>query len=190
LESIRLRRLLTTLIIIAVCPAAALTQASGSSPTDPAPAGLTLAGIIECGEGYTAHELYDMKITLVEAVRGEEAWKRIQAASNVNKPAPPGFEYVLARIKFEYYARGNPGTCVHALGPEQFTAYSANGEDYRAVALVPPKPELRKGLKSGESINGWAVFMVAQQDRAPLIYYSADQGGGTQHGGGKWFVIR
>jgi hypothetical protein len=190
LKSMRLRHLLAALITVAAVTAAASAQTSGSSPTDPAPAGLALSGIIECGEGYTSHELYDMKITLVEAVRGEEAWKHIRAANNSNKPAPPETEYVLARIKFEYHARGNPGTCIHSLGPEQFTAYAPNGEAYKAVDVVPPKPVLRKDLKSGEIIDGWIVFAVAKQDKAPLIYYSVDQGGGTQHGGGKWFAIR
>jgi hypothetical protein len=47
-----------------------------------------------------------MKITLVEVIRGEVAWKRIREARQSNKAAVPGFVYVLARVKFEYYARG------------------------------------------------------------------------------------
>jgi hypothetical protein len=169
---------------------AASAQTPGSSPTDPAPAGTTVAGIVECGQGYTSHELYDMKISLLEVVRGEAAWKRIREASSSNKPPAAGLEYILARVKFEYYARGTPGLCIHQLVPDQFTAYSANGEDYKAASVVPPKPEMRKGLKSGESIEGWLVFEVAKEDKAPLMYYSADAGGAVQHGGGKWFLLR
>lgn len=165
-------------------------ETQGSSPTAPAPVGATVAGIIECGQGYTSHELYDMKITLLEVVRAEEAWKRIREASDSNKPPASGFDYVLARVKFEYYARGTPGLCVHQLIPDQFTAYSANGDDYKPVAVVPPKPELRKGLKSGETLEGWLVFSVNQQDKAPLMSYSADTGGAIMHGGGKWFLLR
>jgi len=168
---------------------AASAQTLGSSPTAPAPVGLTVSGIIECGQGYTSHELYDMRITVIESVRGMDAWRRIQAASSTNKPAGPGSEYILAKVRFEYFARGNPGTCIHPLNPEQFAAYSANGTDYKAAGVVLPKPELRKDLKSGESVEGWLAFTVAQQDKSPLMYYSADQGGGTQHGGGKWFVL-
>jgi hypothetical protein len=181
-------RLVTLILFFTVSTAMAQTQ--GSSPANPAPVGVTLSGIIECGQGYTSHELYDMKITVMEIVRGEEAWKRIQDADPSNKPSDPGFDYVLAHTKFEYRARGTPGLCVHQLVPDQFTAYSANGEDYKAVRIVPPKPEMRKGLKSGEMVEGWLVFMVAQQDKAPLMSYSADSGGAIMHGGGKWFLLR
>jgi hypothetical protein len=176
------------IVVSLACPAAA--QIVGSSPSDPAPSGLTLAGIIECGQGYTSHELYDMKITVLEVVRGDEAWKRLKEASASNKAPAPGLDYVLARIKFEYQARGTPGLCVHQLNPDQFTAYSANGEDYKAVSVVLPKPELRKDMKSGEAIEGWVAFMVSQQDKAPLISYSADAGGAVVHGGGKWFLLK
>jgi hypothetical protein len=184
-------RFWAALVLFAIALPGAFAQGQGSSPSDPVPSGTTVSGIIECGEGYTSHELYDMKITLLEVVRGEQAWKLLHAASSSNKPAEPGTEYLFARIKFEYSARGLPGTCVHQLTPEEFTAYSANGEDYKAVSLVPPKPELRKGLKSGESAEGWVVFAVAKDDRAPLMLYSAaDSGGAVQHGGGKWFLLR
>jgi hypothetical protein len=78
---------------------------------------------------------------------------------------------------------------VHQLGPEQFTAFSADGVDYRNPSVVPPKPELRKGMKSGESIEGWIAFEVAQQDKNPVMSYSADSGGAVMHGGGKWFRL-
>ena len=178
------------LILAPLALPAASAQTAGSSPSDPAPVGKTIAGIVECGEGYTSHELYDMKITLVEVLRGDAAWKRLNEASASNKPPAPGFDYVLARIKFEYQARGTPGLCVHQLSPEQFVAYSANGEDYKPASVVPPKPELRKGMKSGETVEGWIAFMVSQQDKAPLISYSADDGGAVMHGGGKWFLLK
>jgi hypothetical protein len=151
--------------------------------------GKTITGIVECGQGYTSHELYDMKITILEALRGEEAWGRLKQTSSSNKPAAPGREYVIARVRFEYYARGVPGACIHQLAPEQFTAFSADGIDYKSASVVSPKPELRKGMKSGEILEGWITFEVAQQDRKPLISYSADAGGAVMHGGGKWFQL-
>jgi hypothetical protein len=163
---------------------------AGSSPADPAPPGVTLNGIIECGQGYTSHELYDMKITLVEVLRGDEAWKRIKDANPSNKQADSGFEYILARVKFEYYARGTPGSCIHQLIPDQFASYSADGSDYKPAVVVSPKPELRKDMKAGETLEGWIVFMVAKEDKSPLMSYSADRGGAIVHGGGKWFVLR
>jgi len=178
------------LFIVAACINLVHAQTPGSSPAAPAPSGVTIAGIVECGQGYTSHELYDMKITLVEAIRGEEAWKRIREASPSNKQAEPGFEYVLARVKFEYYARGTPGLCIHHLSPQQFSSVSLDGKDYQLAQVVLPKPELRKDMKSGEAVEGWIAFAVSQQDKAPLMTYSADQGGAIVHGGAKWFLLR
>ena len=168
---------------------AATAQTRESSPLSPAPVGSVVAGIVECGQGYTSHELYDMKITLLEVFRGEEAWKRLQAASPSNKPAPPGQDYVIARVRFEYSARGLPGRCVHQLVPEQFSAYSTDGATYDAPALIAPKPEMRSGLKSGQTFEGWVAFAVPLQDKNPLMNYSADSGGAVMHGSGTWFKL-
>jgi hypothetical protein len=65
--------LATALIIIMAGLSAAWAQTAGSSPSKPVLTGKTVAGIVECGEGYTSHELYDMKTTLLEVIRGEEA---------------------------------------------------------------------------------------------------------------------
>jgi hypothetical protein len=178
------------LIFVFAAFSAASTQTAGSSPSDPAPLGTPVAGIVECGEGYTSHELYDMKITLMEVIRGEEAWKRIQDASSSNKPPASDTDYILARVRFEYYARGTPGLCIYTLVPYDFTAYSADGQGYPAATVTPPKPEMRKKLKSGEAFEGWVVFSVPKADKAPLMFYSPDTGGAVQHGGSKWFLLR
>jgi hypothetical protein len=185
-----MRIYIALIVFIFAASAAAFAQAPGSGPGNPAAKGTMLTGIIECGEGYTSHELYDIKITLMEVVRGDDAWKRIQEASAANKPAQPGAEYVLARVKFGYNARGNPGVCVHPLKPDQFTAYSSSGEDYANPAVIVPKPELRKNLKSGDVVEGWVVFQIPQKDQAPLMSYAADSGGAVDHGGSKWFLLK
>ncbi len=190
LKQTQLYCLLASSIIVAASLSPLPAQTPGSSPADPASTGITLAGIVECGKGYTSHELYDMKITLIEVARGEEAWKRLKEASPSNKAAEPGFEYVLARVKFEYYARGTPGLCIHHLSPQQFSAVSLEGQDYRIAEVVLPKPDLSKDMKSGETVDGWIAFSVSQQDKGPLMTYSADQGGAIMHGGAKWFVLR
>ena len=161
----------------------------GSSPFEPAAAGVKLSGIVECGRGYTSHELYNMKITLLEVVRGNDAWESLRKISDTNKPPDPGFDYVLARVKFEYYARGTPGLCVHKVTPQQFTAFSADGVDYPAANVSPPKPEMRGELQSGEYLEGWVVVLVPQADQKPLLSYSADAGGAVLHGGTKWFKL-
>ncbi len=177
------------LILLMAVFSAAMAQTPGSSPSNPASIGVATTGIVECGQGYTSHELYDMKLTLLEVFRGEEAWTRLKAASSSNKPAAAGNEYVIAHVKFEYRARGTPGLCIHQIVPGQFTAFSADGIDYKSSAVAPPKPEMRKDIKSGETMDGWVAFAVAQQDKTPIMAYSADEGGAVEHGGMKWFQL-
>ena len=177
------------LLTITAVMATSTTAQEGSSPFEPASAGIRLSGIVECGQGYTSHELYDMNITLLEVVRGDDAWERLRKTGSTNKPADPGFDYILARVKFEYHARGTPGTCVHQVTPQQFMAFSADGVDYPAANVSPPKPEMHGALRSGEHLDGWVVLLVPQADQKPLLNYSADAGGAVLHGGSKWFKL-
>ena len=177
------------LLAMTVLMAPTTAAQEGSSPFEPAPVGAKISGIVECGQGYTSHELYNMKITLLEVVRGDEAWERIRKVSDTNKPADPDSDYILARAKFEYSARGTPGLCVHEITPQQFTAFSADGVDYPAANVSLPKPEMRGKLRSGEHLEGWFAVLVPQADQKPLLTYSADAGGAVLHGGGKWFKL-
>lgn len=172
-----------------ITPLSGSLAGEGGSPFDPAPIGAELSGIIECGRGYTSHELYNIKITLLEVIRGGKAWKRINKVSDANKPAGSDFEYILARLKFEYHARGKPGLCVHKLTPGQFTACSPDGEDYPYADVILPGPEMRGNLRSGDSLEGWIALLVPVTDENPLLYYSADAGKAVLHGGNIWFRL-
>ena len=155
----------------------------GRSPSSPAPIATSVVTMIECGEGYTSNELYDMTITVTEVVRGQKASGLIRGAPEA------GSEYILAHIRVKYLARGLPGKCSHELRPEQFTALSADGREYKAPSVPLPKPALGGSLHSGESQEGWVAFSVAQDDRKPLMTFTADPTGAAQHGGNIWFQL-
>lgn len=179
--------LLLTMIMAA--PMIKAEAGEGSSPFDPASTGVRLSGIVECGRGYTSHELYDMKITLQEVIRGKKAWEGLKKASDKNKPAEKGFEYILARVLFEYYARGKPGLCVHKLSHEQFIACSSDGEEYPTSNLILPAPQMKGDLNSGEHLEGWIALVVPKSDKTPLLFYTADAGKAVMHGGNMWFKL-
>jgi len=149
------------------------TEQSGLSPRSPAAIEQVVKSFIACGnpQEYTVHERYDTNIVVLEVVRGEEAWDLIKAASSSNKPADAGFEYVLARIRIEYYARTLPGSCGHELEAEQFAAYSTDGKKYVSATVVPPTPELSGTLFSGDTREGWLAFQVPEDDRTPLLAF-------------------
>ena len=56
--------------------------------------------------GTSASLTYDDKVefdfTVLEVIRGEEAWQRVSAANRYNDAAPSGTEYVMAKVAAEY----------------------------------------------------------------------------------------
>jgi hypothetical protein len=138
---------------------------------------------IACGESASVSEPYDANLTLVEIVRGAEAWKRLQAASDSNPAPAAGHEYILANIRFDMKARGAPGDKTFDLGRAlQFSALSAEFEEYPAPSLVLPKPELKRRVASGEKAEGWIAFAVKRGDARPLMLFDPSSGGAMQRG--------
>lgn len=155
------------------------------------PIGTTVATLIEFGNEYSSQvELYDAKITVMEVVRGDKAWDMIRGANSGNEPPKIGFDYVLARIRFDYSARSAPGNTPYALDGSQFTAMAADGRDYPIARLVEvPKPVLRATMHSGDSAQGWAAFLVAQSDRKPLMVFREQVDTMLRRGVGSFFRL-
>ena len=162
--------------------------AQSNSPGTAAAIGATVAGIVECGEGYSSHELYNVKVSVQEILRGPPASERLSAASEIPAPAADS-EYLLARVSFNFKARGKPGLCAHPLRPTQFKAISAAGAEYPRPDFPPPDPALTGEIKSGETLIGWLVYIVPRIDSTPLLYFNVDENGGVSHGGNLWFKL-
>ena len=167
----------------------AYAQRIGSSPAAPAPVGATVQTIVECGDGYESHELYDARITLLEAVRGEQAWELIKAAEATAEAPKDGWDYLLAHVKFDYAARGRPGDCAHNLKEQEFVSTAPDGQPYAATSVPPPKPRLNGTMHSGDSLEGWVVFSVPRADGLVLMSFGTKEGGGFVHGGNTWFKL-
>ena len=177
------------ILITVIAGLGTAVHAAGHMPSQAGAVGTTIAGIIECGQGYTSHELYDVRINVHELYRGEQAWQRLQQVSSSNQPPARGNDYILARIKFEYEARGKPGNCVHDVKRSHYTALSMQDNRYPVPSVVVPQPALSGPLHSGESIDGWIAFEVARTDKKPLMTFSVDDSGAVQHVGKLWFKL-
>jgi hypothetical protein len=148
------------------------TLEMGSSSTYAAPIGATVPAIVELEDMYRAPETYDVRITVMEILRGETSADLMNKASAFNAPAKNGFEYVAAHIRFEYSARGAPGDKTWELRGNQFDAFSGEGKLYENPSIVPPEPGLSGTLSSGDSKQGWIVFTVAKNDRKPVMIFN------------------
>jgi hypothetical protein len=139
------------------------------------PVGVPLVTTISFGDDYsTPVELYDAKITVLEVIRGEKAWAFLSKASSSNQPVGTDQEYIVARVQFEYSARGAPGDKSYTLREDQFTSESFDGNEYRTPAVRLPAPGLNNTLHSGDSAEGWVAFAVARNDAKPRMVFKED----------------
>jgi hypothetical protein len=169
----------------------AQTRAPRSAKSYAQPVGVPLSTIIIFGDQYNGgDELYDVKITVAEVVRGEKALQIVKAAGDANVAPGAGMEYLLARVRFEFSARVRPEHYSYMLEPAQFSAISAATEPYTSASFAAPlKPELRSTLHSGDSAEGWVAFLVPRGDHTPLMLFHEDVGNLSHEGNGSIFKL-
>jgi hypothetical protein len=124
------------------------------------------------------------EVTLLEVIRGTQAWQRVQQANLYNEPAPEGQEYLLARIRFKLTDAPSPDM-QYALWSGAFTAVSQDGRDYPFSLALPPGPPIDASLYPGASHEGWEVFQVSADDEQPLLAF----GRAFDGTGGAWWKM-
>ena len=160
-----------------------------SSPTNPAAIGTTVKSMIELGS--VSANIYDIAITNLEVIRGQEALSRLKSASASNPAPPAGMEYVLARVKFELKGRYTSDTMGMNIGdnPLQWVALRSDLTEITKPALKVPSPEMVGRVEPGKSIEGWVAFAVDTSDARPIMVFDPDTGGGTGRGMTMFFKL-
>jgi hypothetical protein len=181
-----------TFVLLGLTVAASLhpALAQDNSSTNPAAVGSPVRSMVELGSVYT--NIYDIAITILETVRGRDAMDRLKAASPDNKMPAEGFEYVLARIKFEFKARAVSDKIPFDLGnaPLQWVALAGKDlTEYDRVSLTIPKPALAGMVKPGQTVEGWVAFAVDRKDSKPVVVFDPDTGGATGRGKTLFFKL-
>jgi hypothetical protein len=164
--------------------------AQDNSPTNPAAVNTPVRSMIELGSVYT--NIYDITITVLETVRGNAAMDRLKVASPDVKAPANGFEYVLARIKFDFKRRYVSDNLPFNLGDEPLQWVALSGSDlteYSSVSVTVPKPALVGRIKPGSSTEGWVAFAVQQKDSKPVMVFDPDTGGATGRGKTLFFKL-
>jgi hypothetical protein len=163
--------------------------AQDNSSTNPAAVGAPVRSMVELGSVYS--NIYDITITVLETVRGTEAMNRLKAASPSNGMPAEGFEYILARIKFEHKGRAVSDNLPFDLGnaPLQWIALAADLTEYPRVSVSVPNPALAGMVKPGQSVEGWVAFAVDRKDSTPVMVFDPDTGGATGRGRTLFFKL-
>jgi len=102
-----------------------------------------------------------------------------------------GFEYILARVKFEHKGRYVSDILQFDLGnaPLQWVALSSELIEYERVSVSVPKPPLTGMVKPGGSVEGWVAFAVDKNDGGPVMVFDPDTGGATGRGRTLFFKL-
>ncbi|MDR3600487.1 MAG: cell wall-binding repeat-containing protein [Desulfosporosinus sp.] len=165
-----------------------LKMSLGSSPDqDPTPASSTIATPVSLNVPQTIEinnsDLhFKAEVTGEQIIRGAQAWTMIKNANEFNDPPKSGYEYLLAKFKFNLLDIDG-GKSLDVVGAWDFNLVSQGGKVYHPVVEVEPDPQLDTTLYKGASNDGWAVFLVKSDDTKPMISYGIDYDGT----GGIWF---
>jgi len=122
-------------------------------------------------------KMYAAAVTVLEIIRGEEAWRILYETNSVwNDEPPSGYEYVLAKIRFKLIKMPD-GVNYYSLTRAEFEAVSENGVvyDYDPF-LVPPQPDISADLYEGATHIGWTAFLVEISDKKPVMSFQRDDG--------------
>jgi hypothetical protein len=156
---------------------APMAKAQDNSPSNPAAIGVPVKSTVELSS------TYDVVITVLETVRGKEALQRLTAANSSNKQPKTGYEYLLARIKFELKPRYVSDKRNFDLGrPMQWVAYSSDLKEYESISVAAPKPELSGVAEANKAVEGWVAFAVEQKDAKPIMTFDPASGGAMLRG--------
>lgn len=113
-----------------------------------------------------------VEITLLETIRGEEAWKMIQEENMFNEPAHEGFEYAMVKVKgFLKESETEDDSLYFTSG--NFNFVSSEGEVYDWAMVVAPN-ELSKELYNGGTAEGYIVNQVKVGDDFKVSYDSSE----------------
>lgn len=153
---------------------------AGFSSADAASIGTSVLSMVELSDMYVSPEIYDLKVTVEEIVRGEKCGAHLKNLGALNKQLADDSEYLLARVRFEYKARGAPGNKTWELSGTQFNAYSADSKPYENPFIVMPQSGLIPSLRSGDVAECWLALLVGKNDRKPIMTFTP---------GGVWFRL-
>jgi hypothetical protein len=188
-KNMKSKILVTAFACLALAPFIAAVSAQDNSPSNPAAIGTPVKSLVEIGSVYSSN--YDITITVLETARGVKAMDLLKQADPQIKPTKAGFEYVLARVKFEIKGRAVSDNRAFDLGssPLQWVAYSADITEYESISVTLPKPGLTGLVRPGETLEGWVAFAIEQKERKPIMTFDPNSGGATGRGRTLFFKL-
>ncbi len=126
----------------------------------------------------TEGTVHDINLRTTEVLRGADAWKKIQAANPENKPAPDGYEYILAKMELKFTAVASSTRWFDhfelIIDGSKFGAFTSDTyEEYPVVenAQLPLDQQMYGSMNAGETLTGYVLVQVKTTDKTPILEY-------------------
>lgn len=138
-----------------------------ATPTPPPQAGLSRANPYPVG---AAAEAPNWRVEVLEMVRGDKAWQLIREVNMFNQPAPEGQAYVAVRVRV---TSTHTDTTTHPIRATDFRLTGDQLIRYFKATGVPPEPSLEAELRSGESAEGWTIFLTGAEEGGLILIFDS-----------------
>lgn len=145
-------------------PTLAPQQGAGYARSYPAPFGQSVT--------WTGRNREQLNLTMLDLIRGDDAWRQISASNPFNPTPSPGWEYLLYKIRAEYVRASKDAALM--VTSDSFVVVSSDGKEYkpfRVSTLVASEPFLLAQLFVGDSVEGWMIWTIPAGDTHPLLAY-------------------
>ena len=107
-------------------------------------------------------------VTVLDAMRGDAAFRTIRAANPLTDSPPTGMEYLLVKIRAKNtYADG----IGHSISKDDFRITGDRFINYPHASVVPPEPSLDATLQAGGETEGWAPYLVGIKEGNLILIF-------------------
>lgn len=108
------------------------------------------------------------EISVVEVIRGAEAWNMALAANQFNSPPEDGFEYVAIKV---FVHNIDTEDVAHNISDSDFNTTGSSGVLHDVPSIVDPDPALDITLYPDGEYEGWMILKVAVGETEISLVY-------------------
>ncbi len=109
-------------------------------------------------------------LTVLEVIRGEEAYKKLVAMNQFNEPAPEGYDWVLAKTKVKFVESETEDIPFFIDGTMNFTMVSENGDIFSGDVYGTTEPDFSFEMYVGSEKEGYISGLVKMGENAQLRF--------------------
>lgn len=110
----------------------------------------------------------DWELTIVEVIRGTEAWNMVLSANQYNDPPEDGFEYVAIKVYAHNIGTEDKATDIDSYS---FNTTGSAGILHDVPSIVEPEPALSVSLYPGGEFEGWIIMQASVGETGLILIY-------------------